>query len=102
MHLTNYSLNKLSNTFVAEEESENVLDPNNCSKRTLTALWKQIEAKEKDKNVVDKIKESIKETCTATLAIFNNMIMMDAFGFEKNKTYKGHVYQIFGFDILVD
>ena len=61
MHLTNYSLNKLSNTFIPEEEQvENVLDPNNCSKRTLTALWKQIEEKEKDKAVVETIKENIK------------------------------------------
>lgn len=93
MHLTNYSLNKLSNSYVPEEDQvENVLDPNDCSKRTLTALWKQIEAKEKDKNVVETIKENIKRTCSATLAVFNNMIMMDAFGFEKDKTYKGHVY----------
>ena len=40
MHLTNYSLNKTASNFVDELEVENILEPNLCSKRTLTALWK--------------------------------------------------------------
>ena len=40
MHLTNYSLNKISKDFIDESEVEDILEPNNCSKRTLTALWK--------------------------------------------------------------
>lgn len=40
MHLTNYSVNKSSDTWVDENDVENILEPNDCSKRTLSALWK--------------------------------------------------------------
>jgi hypothetical protein len=43
MHLTNYSLNILSKTWIDESEVENIFEPNECSKRTLAALWKQME-----------------------------------------------------------
>jgi hypothetical protein len=39
MHLTNYSINKHSEIY---EESENILDPNNAHKRTLTSLYKTL------------------------------------------------------------
>jgi hypothetical protein len=42
MHLTNYSLNKSSNTYIEENPHGNVLEPNNGSKRTLSALFNQI------------------------------------------------------------
>ena len=42
MHLTNYSLNKKSDKFVDESEIENIHEPNNGTKRTLTSLFKQI------------------------------------------------------------
>lgn len=42
MHLTNYSLNKMSDDYVKEEDVPNILEPNDGSKRTLTALFKQI------------------------------------------------------------
>jgi len=42
MHLTNYSLNKMSDEYVKEEDVANILEPNNCSKRTLAALFKHI------------------------------------------------------------
>ena len=38
MHLTNYSLNKMSEEYV--EDPENFLEPNNSTKRTLDALFK--------------------------------------------------------------
>ena len=38
MHLTNYAINKNSENYVWEPE--NILEPNNGSKRTLTALYK--------------------------------------------------------------
>jgi len=41
MHLTNYSLNKMNKQYI--KEPENILEPNDGSKRTLTALYKQIE-----------------------------------------------------------
>lgn len=40
MHLTNYSLNKFSKNFQNEMDIENIFEPNNGSKRTLTALFK--------------------------------------------------------------
>lgn len=40
MHLTNYSVNKTSDEYVQEEEVDDILEPNDCTKRTLTALWK--------------------------------------------------------------
>ena len=53
MHLTNYSLNKMSDEFV--KEPENVLEPNDASKRTLAALWKQV-ANEYGDDVVENLK----------------------------------------------
>jgi hypothetical protein len=38
MHLTNYSLNKMNKEYV--KEPDNILEPNDGSKRTLTALYK--------------------------------------------------------------
>lgn len=43
MHLTNYAVNKSANGFVDEAEVKDILEPNNCSKRTLTALYKELE-----------------------------------------------------------
>ena len=43
MHLTNYSLNKVSAKYVKEPEVTNIHEPNNGTKRTLAALFKQIE-----------------------------------------------------------
>ena len=51
MHLTNYSLNKTSDKFVDETKIRNINEPNNGSKRTLTALFKQIG----DPNMVSEI-----------------------------------------------
>ena len=44
MHLTNYSVNKSSDSWVDEMDVENIFEPNACSKRTLTALWKELES----------------------------------------------------------
>lgn len=40
MHLTNFSLNKMSEDFVLEEDVHDIYEPNKCSKRTLTAVYK--------------------------------------------------------------
>jgi len=58
MHLTNYSINKTSDDYVWEPEE--VMEINDGSKRTLTALWKQFEAEGID---VSSIKENINHTC---------------------------------------
>lgn len=43
MHLTNYSINKAADAYVDESQVEDILEPNDGSKRTLACLWKQIE-----------------------------------------------------------
>lgn len=40
MHLTNYAVNKMADGFVDETDVLDILEPNNCTKRTLTALYK--------------------------------------------------------------
>lgn len=57
MHLTNFSLNKNSENYVAPEE--NFMDNDEGSKRLLTTLWKQLEENGVD---VDTIKEKIADT----------------------------------------
>jgi len=43
MHLTNYSVNKHNENWVEESAVSDILEPNACSKRTLTALWKELD-----------------------------------------------------------
>ena len=44
MHLTNYSVNKMSDKYVHEPENAELINEiNNGTKRTLTALYKQLE-----------------------------------------------------------
>jgi predicted chitinase len=69
MHLTNYSINKASPDYVWEPED--ILSPNDGSKRTLTALFRQFEAEGID---VDKIKESIKYSCQGVMQMFGSLI----------------------------
>ena len=70
MHLTNYSLNILSKTWVSESEVKNIFEPNECSKRTLTALWKQLQQEFQDQpDIIEKIKENIKYTCVGTMSM---------------------------------
>ena len=54
MHLTNYSINKHSETYV---ESDNILEPNNATKRTITSLMLTLQGMGVD---VEKLKANIK------------------------------------------
>ena len=57
MHLTNYSVNKYSDDFVAaKEEAVNILKDNSSTKRTLSSLWDTLSHKKVN---VDKIKKNI-------------------------------------------
>lgn len=40
--MTNYSLNKHSDEYVEDYMIDDILNPNNATKRTLEALWKEI------------------------------------------------------------
>ncbi len=42
MHLTNYSFNKDSKNFIMPDDSTNILEINNASKRTITSVWKNL------------------------------------------------------------
>jgi len=45
MHLTNYSVNKMSKEYVHEPQSmAEILEPNGATKQTLTALYKNLES----------------------------------------------------------
>jgi hypothetical protein len=41
MHLTNYSVNKMNDDF---KKSDNIMDENDDSKRSMTSLYKSLEA----------------------------------------------------------
>lgn len=69
MHLTNYSINKSSPNYIWEPED--VLAPNDGSKRTLTALYKQFDEMGID---TDKIKESIKYSCQGIMQMLANLV----------------------------
>lgn len=57
MHLTNYSINKMSSNYIHEPDSiEAIQHINNGSKRTMEALYKQLEKMDID---CERIKESI-------------------------------------------
>lgn len=68
MHLTNYSINKHSDTYI---ESDRILDPNNASKRSLTSLMKTLVLKGVD---AAKLQKNIMETCSNAISIFGPMI----------------------------
>ena len=97
MHLTNYSINKNSEKYVWEPKD--ILSINNGSKRTLTALFKELDALGLDSK---SIKKSIQYSCQGILSIFSHMIQHQttlALGPAKQS---GKIFQIFGFDILLD
>lgn len=106
MHLTNYSLNKSSKTFIDETEVEDILEPNSCSKRTLMALWKQLTKETGDEKMAETIKANIKDTCAATMSLLINFMQATVNPHNPDATskqkFKSKAYQVFGFDILID
>lgn len=61
MHLTNYSVNKTSENYKEEPETmDQILCANDGSKRTLTALFEELQHMGVD---TDKIKHNIKKSC---------------------------------------
>ncbi len=64
-HLTNYSLNKISDTYV-KPEAHSILNINDSSKRTLESLWKSLDAEGVDTSYLkDRMKEAISKTVIA-------------------------------------
>ena len=59
MHLTNYQINKGSKDYVDDIDVEDILKPNKATKRTLKALYAEIEQDTKDPTIVETIKKNI-------------------------------------------
>ena len=106
MHLTNYSLNKLSDNYIEDTSVEDILKPNNATKRTLAALFQEILLHSNDPGIVDEIKKNIQKTCSSTMAVLSNMIMLHANPQTSTnptkKAFVGTPFQIYGFDVLID
>ena len=66
MHFTNYTINKFSPNFVTEGPDLNVYEINSCSKRTITALLKELEQLGID---VAKVKENVKKACAGVFSV---------------------------------
>jgi len=92
VHLTNYSINKNCEGYVANE------DANICQghKWTLKSLWNYLD--ERGVNI-ESIKSSIKDIVIKTFLSAENVLLDMAKG---NVTNKYQCYELFGFDILLD
>ena len=71
MHLTNYSVNKLSEDYVRPEALEDVLEENQHTKRTLTSLYKTLARKGID---VNEIKTNINSTCSRIMQQYGPLL----------------------------
>ena len=95
MHLTNYSLNKLSPNYKYNEEC---IEINDGSKRTLTSLWKSLEKAGYDREeIMDNIKELLKRLLVSLQPIIQFHYNV---AFEGKDT--GKCFHVLGVDILVD
>ena len=72
MHLTNYTLNKMSADFVQPAEHE-ILTDNQGSKRTLQSLYDTLS--QEDRGIdVNLLKERIADVCSKVMQIYGPMI----------------------------
>jgi hypothetical protein len=70
MHLTNYSINKMSEDYVTTKQ-ENILADNNSTKRTLQSLYQTLSSRGVD---VTKIQDSIAHACNKTMQMYGPLI----------------------------
>jgi hypothetical protein len=70
MHLTNYSINKMSEDF-AKVQAEDVLSDTQGTKRTITALYRSLEKNGID---IDTVRENIATTCGKIMQIYGPML----------------------------
>lgn len=95
MHLTNYSLNKMSPKFVYSEE---ITEIHQGSKRTLTSLWKSLAKEGISKNTIMESIEKLIVKFLTSLKPFLLFAYKTAFG-GKNI---GKCFHVIGVDILID
>lgn len=94
-HLTNYSLNKMSQNYVYTEE---LYEINNASKRTLTSLWKELSIMGYDvEEILKRIDELVKKFMKS-MQFFMLYNYKAAYG---NNPH-GECFHVLGFDILLD
>lgn len=95
MHLTNYSLNKFSSTYIQSEEHDK------GSKRKLSCVFKQLEKNGED---IVKLWSDIDDIICRTIIAFvpNLKINEDAAVADRELKVKLKCFQILGFDILID
>ena len=100
MHLTNYSINKMSEDYAKLEATSDVLTDTQGTKRTLSALYKSLAASGVD---VDKIKTNISDTCGKIMQIYGPMIEHQLSAVTNCKpNVNSKLFQILGFDLLID
>ncbi len=99
-HLTNYSLNKMSDDYVMPE-AHNIREINDSSKRTLESMWKSLDEAGIDTDTLKaKLTEAISKTVIAMEPILMHEFRLSFH--EKSAVKANRVFQIFGFDILFD
>lgn len=95
-HLTNYSINKQSKSYVLTEE---LLEPNDGTKRTLTSYWKTVAEAGLD---VQKIKAEIKSLCQHMLKYINPHLRYSQTCRLKSSAEGMRMMHIVGVDVIID
>jgi len=91
-HLTNYSINKKSSTYLSNEEAEEAQG----HKWTLKTLWRHFDAEGIDHSVIwEKIKDLMIKTVVSAETSLVNL-------FQSNVASRYSCFELFGFDILLD
>jgi len=91
-HLTNYSINKNSSTYMTNEDSTSAQG----HKWTLKSLWRHFDAEGIDHSVIwEKIKDLMIKTIISAEGSMSAL-------FQSNVSSRYSCYELFGFDILLD
>lgn len=98
MHLTNYSINKMSDDYV-KPQKEDILNENSGTKRTMASLRKTIESRGIS---FDAMWQAITETCERTMAIYAPMIKYNVKMAMEGKDVNSKPFSVLGLDLLID
>jgi len=96
MHLTNYSLNKVSEGYT---ESTDVLHANEASKRSLASLFETMRSEGVD---TEAVWANIKHTLTAVTEVYVQMMQHQVCAHTNMKPLAGKMFQILGYDLMLD
>jgi len=97
MHLTNFSLNKNSENFIAP--TENFMEDDKGSKRLITNLWKTMEEQGLD---IEKVKEKITDTVRKTVITLEPYLLHYYHKYVDSEHQEAKNFHILGIDILLD